>query len=115
MTGNTCGSSDDLDLALTADCPSSSGGNGPEHVFYFVLPSTSAVGFNGCNTGSNYDQSAYVRRVCTDPALSNQAACNDDGCGGSPGCTSRYRSAIPSTSMPAGSTSSSRTASAALP
>jgi len=48
----------------------------------------------------NFDSVFYVRRVCTDPSLANQSACNDDNCGGPPGCGGAYRASLTTTIGP---------------
>jgi len=101
VSGNTCGFGSDYDLANVAgDCPYVSGGNAVERVYYFYVPTSRSVTFNGCTAGTAYDTTIYVRRVCTDPIPANQVACNDDGCGGAPACDKKVRSTMTTTLGP---------------
>ena len=101
FSGNSCGSVNDYDNQLTADCDTTGTGNAEEEVYYFYVPTTRSVTFDGCTTGSSYDSTFYIRRACNDSSLANQAICNDDGCGGSRwSCTGGRRSSATVTLTP---------------
>lgn len=84
LTGSTCGFSVDYAPSLEMECSFAGGGGGRDRVYYFYLPTSRSVTFSGCASGTNYDQTIYVRTVCTDDSASGQLACNDDGCEGGP-------------------------------
>ncbi|MCZ7681702.1 MAG: putative metal-binding motif-containing protein [Sandaracinaceae bacterium] len=89
VTGSTCTySSDYLPVPVTGSCYVSSGGD-RDRVYYFVVPTTRSVTFSsGCLSGQ-YDQTVFIRSICTDETLGAQMSCNDDsGCGGSTACNS---------------------------
>ncbi|TPW09025.1 MAG: putative lipoprotein, partial [Acidimicrobiaceae bacterium] len=95
LSGDSCTYASDYDMVTdTVGCQYPGGGDGPDRVFYFYLPTARTVAFNGCNGATTYDSTVFIRSVCSDGvAAANQLACNDDGCGGGPSCTARYRSA----------------------
>ena len=100
IMGNTCSLSDSYDMTIETGCASGGGGNGPEHVYWFYLPTASTLTFDGCQPGTGYDTTVYIRNVCSEAGGAAQVACNDDGCGGSPTCTARYRSNLTTTLTP---------------
>ncbi len=74
-----------------------------DRVYYFYLPTSRAVTFNGCHATDRFDEVAFLRNVCSDGAAPAQVACNDDdGCGGSPAsCNSgKYNSGFTTTIGP---------------
>lgn len=99
LTGTTCGMSSDYLPASTGACSDENAGAGPDVVFYFFVPTPRTVLFNGC-AGSGYDQTFYVRSVCTSPT--SQLGCNDDGCSGLLTCSANtgLRSSLSLTLQP---------------
>ena len=80
LTGNTCSFTNDYQPQPVDGCLSGSGAF-LDQVFYFYVPSSRTVTFNGCGSGMNYDSTIYVRTVCNDSTAGAQAACNEDGSG----------------------------------
>jgi hypothetical protein len=90
LTGNSCGLTNDYDTAGGPACTIAAAGDAEDAVYYFYVPTTSAVTFNGCNEGFSYDGTLYVRSVCNGAALATQVVCDDDSCAGGVGtCTSQ--------------------------
>lgn len=102
LAGNTCTFGADYSPAIDTGCSFVGTGEANDRVYYFYLPSAATVAFDGCVAGSLYDETAYLRTVCSDPALSSQSACSDDGCSGAPSCSASLRSSIAGTSLSAG-------------
>jgi hypothetical protein len=101
LTGNTCAFTNDYTVAMDAGCPYSGTGAATDRVYYFYLPTSRSVTVSGCTTGTSFDTTFYVRSVCSDGALANQLACNDDSCSGSTtSCTAGLRSSITQTLGP---------------
>jgi hypothetical protein len=100
ISGNTCAFNADYNPAADSGCPYSGSGRAQDRVFYFYLPTARTVTFSGCVTGSNYDQTIYVRSVCSDGAVAAQPICNDDGCGGPTACDRNLRSSFTTTLGP---------------
>ncbi len=100
LTGNTCSFAADYTPAVVTGCPYIGSGGAQDRVFYFYVPTSRTVTVSGCTAGSLYDQTAYVRTVCTDGSASAQPACNDDGCGGPAQCDRALRSAFSTTLGP---------------
>jgi len=102
ISGTILGFTADDVVAAGADCPYPSARE--DRVYYFYLPASRVVTFNGCaGAGQQWDQILYVRRVCDRADPGNQAACNDDdSCGGSPSfCDSgHYNSGLTATLGP---------------
>lgn len=93
LLGSTCGFAADYQPTTpVTGCTLAESGAAEDRVFYFVLPSARTVTVDGCTVGSNYDQTLYLRSVCTDEA--SQIGCNDDGCAGSLTCTGSLRSSL---------------------
>jgi len=102
VSGNTCTFSADYAPATVTGCTPNSGSGGAEdRVYYFYVDSATVVTFDGCVNGSNYDETIYIRSICTSELVGAQAACNDDGCGGPPTCSGGLRSFL-TTSLSAG-------------
>jgi len=100
ITGNTCSFGADYEPAASTGCPFVGSGGANERVYYAYLPTARAVTFNGCVAGSSYDQTIFLRDVCSDGALANQQECNDDGCSGPPQCDRARRSSMSATIGP---------------
>jgi hypothetical protein len=102
ISGNTCGFSADYEPVNTTGCTTAQAGDSEDRVYYFVVPSSGTVSFNGgCGSGT-YDQTAFVRSICTDGTAPAQKDCNDDsGCSGPAFCNSgRFNSATSTTLSP---------------
>ncbi|TPW08996.1 MAG: hypothetical protein FD127_4288, partial [Acidimicrobiaceae bacterium] len=96
LSGNIIGYSNDY---TSVGC----NGGREDRVFYFYLPTARAVTFDGCHPIDTFDQSAYLRSVCSDGTAGGQVTCNDDdACGGSPAfCDSgQYNSGFTTTIGP---------------
>ncbi len=95
ISGESCGSSGDYTPTVNGsgadDCYLMTAGNANESVFYFYLPTARTISWSSCNGLTLFDNTVYVRDVCSTEGLANQRACNDDGCTGPSGCN-RYRS-----------------------
>ncbi len=100
LTGDTCAFSTDYQPALGGACAYSGTGAARDRVFYFYVPTTRTVSISGCTSGSIYDQTMYLRSVCTDGSAAAQPICNDDGCSGGPSCDARLRSSFSTTLGP---------------
>jgi len=101
ISGNTCAFNHDYDItADSIDCQYSRAGDTQDVVYYFYLPTSRSVNFGGCLSGVTVDEVFYIREVCSTPGITNQVACNDDGCGGPPGCGSKYRADLYATLGP---------------
>jgi hypothetical protein len=102
ITGDTCAYTMDYAPTTTVDCDFPGVGAGWDRVYYFYLPSAATVSFDGCNGTSDYDETIFIRDVCTSGSAANQVMCMDDNCmGGMGGCAGVYRAAN-SVSLPAG-------------
>jgi len=102
ISGNTCTfNHDQAAFGDMVDCTFTGGGAGEDRIYYFYVPTTRTVTFDGCNSATNYDTTIYVRNVCTNTSGPAQVACNDDGCGGMPdACDGGYRSSVTQTLSP---------------
>jgi hypothetical protein len=100
LAGDTCAFTADETAAVDVACDYTGIGGAQDRVFYFYLPTSRSVTFDGCTAATNYDSSIYVRDVCTSAAPSSQLACNDDGCMGTVGCGGTYRSSMTATLGP---------------
>jgi hypothetical protein len=102
LTGTTAGFSPDYIPDQSGACGFTGTGEAADRVYYFYLPVGATVGFNGCGAGNVYDETIFLRSVCTDTAPANQRACADDSCAGATTCGSAgLRSSI-STTLSAG-------------
>ncbi|WP_206607048.1 MULTISPECIES: MopE-related protein [Sandaracinus] len=72
----------DLHYADGSDCPYAGSGNGPDRVFYFVVPSPQTLTVSGYNSETDFDAVIYLRSICENPTpeqtATNQLACADD-------------------------------------
>jgi len=103
ISGTTCGFASDYTATNgQGDCIYVGDGADADRVYYFYLPVARAVTFAGCVAATVYDTTAYVRGVCTTPGLPNQFGCDEDGCSGSPSCTTGSRSTLTTAVLPAG-------------
>ena len=81
VTGNTCSFGNDLDTStLVTGCSASAAGSGEDVVYYFYVPTTRTVTFDGCNEGFSYDGTIYVRSACNGTAVAQEVVCDDDTC-----------------------------------
>ena len=94
LTGSTCTFGADNAPVASSGCGFAGSGAGPDRVFYFVLPAAATVSMSGCTAASDYDQTFYIRSVCSDATAAAQLSCNDDGCGGPDTCTRNLRSSL---------------------
>lgn len=103
ISGDTCGFANDYSASNgQGDCTYTGDGADADRVYYFYLPVARSVRFNGCQAGTVYDTTAYVRGVCTLPGLTNQFGCDEDGCSGSATCAAGSRSTLTTATLPAG-------------
>jgi hypothetical protein len=96
ITGNTCAYTADS-APVTGTCGhAGDAGQTQDRVYYLYLPTSRSVTFNGCIGALGYDQTIYVRSVCTDASATAQTACNDDGCNINPAgrCDTSLRSGM---------------------
>ncbi len=100
LTGNTCAFGADYQPAVVTGCNFIGTGASNDRVYYFYLPTSRTVTFNGCTLGSTFDSAIYVRGVCTTDSAANLLACNDDGCTGPNMCDRALRSSFTTTLGP---------------
>jgi hypothetical protein len=102
ISGETCSYTEDYVPTTTVDCDFAGVGEAWDRVYYFYLPTTTTVGFDGCNGVSSYDETIFIRDVCTSGSAADQVMCMDDNCTGSAAmCDGVYRAANTVT-LPAG-------------
>jgi hypothetical protein len=90
ITGDTCLFANDLDTTtLASGCSVPGSGAGTDLVYYFYVPTTRTLTFDGCNESFTYDGTIYVRSACNDNSVTTEIVCDDDGCAAGTGtCTS---------------------------
>jgi hypothetical protein len=94
LSGNTCAFGADYSPATNAGCPYLGSGGANDRVYYFYVPTATTVSFDGCVSGSLYDETVYVRSTCSSTLAADQRECNDDGCSGSLMCDRALRSSM---------------------
>ncbi len=102
ISGDTCSFTMDYLPTATVDCDASGVGAGWDRVYYFYLPAAATVSFDGCNSTSNYDETIFIRSVCSSGAAADQVMCMDDNCSGGLGTCGGGRRASRSIALPAG-------------
>ena len=100
LTGSTCGFGIDYAPVTTAECSFAGTGLAEDRVYYFYVPTSRTVTFDGCRPAVDYDPTTYIRSSCEDASAAAQTHCNDDGCGGPPDCGGAYRSSLTTTLGP---------------
>jgi hypothetical protein len=91
---NTCTFTADYEPVTVTGCSLAGAGDARDRVYYFYLPTSRTLTVDGCTAGSTYDETIYIRSVCSDGAAGSQIACNDDGCTGTGTCTGTWRSSV---------------------
>jgi len=100
VSGNTCAFGSDYDPVANTGCPYVGSGHHNDRVYYFYVPTSRTVTFDGCVSGTTFDATTYYRTICTSTSVAAQPECNDDGCGGMPSCTAGNRPELSATLGP---------------